>query len=170
MSATDTANIVQIIYHGLQRDRKSAPLELADNAARTFDAALDGIDRAWLARNTRLVAQNIQLGFDLADAGFVQHHHLLHLHRGFDQQFLVVLRQPVNREKVSQFHSFSLLGSLSSAVIIPHSAIGYNPQTSPLLWAIRHLPMKCPLCGKFSAARIFSAAADHTVSNGGKGT
>ena len=64
----DTANIIQIVYHGLQRDRKSAPLELADNAARTFDAALDGIDRAWLARNTRLVAQNIQLGFDLADA------------------------------------------------------------------------------------------------------
>ena len=101
----DTANIVQIIYHRLQRDRKSAPLELADNAARTFDAALDGINRAWLARNTRLIAQNIQLGLDLADAGFVQHHHLLHLHRGFDQHFLVVLRQPVNREKVSQFHS-----------------------------------------------------------------
>lgn len=33
---TDTANIVQIIYHGLQRDRKSAPLELADNAARAL--------------------------------------------------------------------------------------------------------------------------------------
>ena len=65
---------------------------------------------------------------------------------------------------------FTLLAFLFSLFSIPHSAIGYNPQTSPLLWAIRHLPMKCPLCRKFSAARIFSAAADHTVSNGGKGT
>ena len=53
---TDAANIIQIIYHRLQRDRESAPLELADNAARAFDAAFDRINRAWLARNTRLIA------------------------------------------------------------------------------------------------------------------
>ena len=104
---TDTANIVQIVYHGLKRHRKAAALELAHNAARRFDAALDRVDRARLARNARLVRQNVQFGLDLTNAGLIQHHNLLKLHRRLDQCLFIMFRKSVDRKKIRQIHVIS---------------------------------------------------------------
>ena len=121
----DAADIVQILHHGLERDRIAAPLELADDAARGLDTAFDRVDRAGFARDARFIAQDIQLGLDLADAGFVQQHDLLELHGRFDQLLLIVLGQTIHRKKISKIHCIS---SVNCGIILP---LYYSTNTPP---------------------------------------
>ena len=46
----DAADIIEVFHHGLQRNRKAAAFEFADDAARRLDAAFDRVDRAGFAR------------------------------------------------------------------------------------------------------------------------
>ena len=111
----NAADVVQVVHHGLKRHRKAAALELAHNAARRFDAALDRVDRARLARNARLVRQNVQFGLDLTNAGLIQHHNLLKLHRRLDQCLFIMFGKSVDRKKIRQIHVISSCSrSLSS--------------------------------------------------------
>ena len=111
----DAADVVQVVHHGLKRHRKAAALELAHDAARRFDAALDGVDGARLARNARLVCQNVQFGLDLTNAGLIQHHNLLKLHRRLDQCLFIMFGKSVDRKKIRQIHVISSCSlSLSS--------------------------------------------------------
>ena len=72
----DARNVMDMLPHISNRSRKAKPIQLFDDADRSFQPRFYGLHRVALVFYLKSLVQHLDFGFDLQQGTFVIHQHL----------------------------------------------------------------------------------------------